>query len=118
LEQNQERAIRPDIGHVRGMLEEADPLEAKGREGESCAKSLLTFPLISLAPPNFQESRVIIDMDELDLVPKDVRPLDVQTPNESRNLWSSVTQQILGKNWGEATREKQVIEQVSCVHRV
>ena len=61
---------------------------------------------------------MIIDMDDLDLVPKDVRPLDVQTPNESRNLWSSVTQQILGKNWGEATREKQIIEQVSRVERL
>jgi hypothetical protein len=57
-------------------------------------------------------------MDDLDLVPKDVRPLDVQTPKESRNLWNSVTQQIMGKNWGEATREKQVIEQVSLDHRL
>jgi hypothetical protein len=55
---------------------------------------------------------VIIDMDELDLVPKDVRPLEAQKERESRNLWNPVTQQILGKNWAEATREKQIIEQV------
>jgi hypothetical protein len=58
-------------------------------------------------------------MDELDLVPKDVRPLEEQTERESRNLWREVTGHIVGKNWGEATREKQIIEQVrrhlSCV---
>lgn len=62
-------------------------------------------------PACFQEWRVIIDMDDLDLVPKDVRPLEEQTERESRNLWSAVTGHILGKNWGEATREKQIIEQ-------
>ncbi|KAG7529415.1 hypothetical protein FFLO_05687 [Filobasidium floriforme] len=58
-----------------------------------------------------KEWRIIIDMDELDLVPKDVRPLEEQTERESRNLWREVTGHIVGKNWGEATREKQIIEQ-------
>lgn len=55
--------------------------------------------------------RVLIDMDALDLVPKDVRPLTDQHEHESRNLWNGVTQHINNKNWGEATKEKQVIEQ-------
>jgi len=54
MEQDQERAIRPDIGHVRGVLEEANPLEAKGREGEFCRISLSTFPLISLPLPTLR----------------------------------------------------------------
>ena len=58
-----------------------------------------------------QESRVLIDFDQLALIPKAVRPLEEQEHNESRKLWDPVTQNLLSKNWGEATRQKQVIEQ-------
>lgn len=34
-----------------------------------------------------------------------------QDGHESRKLWDPVTQNLLAKNWGEATRQKQVIEQ-------
>jgi hypothetical protein len=40
-----------------------------------------------------------------------VRPLEEQESSESRKLWDPVTQMLLSKNWGEATRQKQVIEQ-------
>lgn len=51
-------------------------------------------------------------MDDLDLVPKDVRPIEQQGPQESRRLWDPVTDNMLAKNWNEATKQKQIIEQV------
>lgn len=50
-------------------------------------------------------------MDELALIPKIVRPLDEQDEQESRRMWDPVTQNLVSKNWGEATRQKQIIEQ-------
>jgi hypothetical protein len=86
--------------------------EKVGLETKAQETSLGIIELICDSCANTQEWRIIIDMDELDLVPKDVRPLEEQTERESRNLWREVTGHIVGKNWGEATREKQIIEQV------
>lgn len=58
-----------------------------------------------------KEWKVLIDMDQLNLVPKDVRPLAEQEESESQRLWEPVTSNIMSKQWSEATREKQVIEQ-------
>jgi hypothetical protein len=58
-----------------------------------------------------QEWRILIDMDHLALIPKNVRPLSEQETQESRKLWEPVTKNLLAKNWGQATQEKQVIEQ-------
>ncbi|GFZ51684.1 Oxysterol-binding protein-like protein 1 [Saitozyma sp. JCM 24511] len=55
--------------------------------------------------------RILLDLDQLALIPKMVRPLEEQESSESRKLWDPVTQMLLSKNWGEATRQKQVIEQ-------
>lgn len=59
----------------------------------------------------YQEWKILLDMDELALIPKLVRPLEEQEEHESRRLWEPVTQNLLAKNWGEATKQKQVIEQ-------
>ncbi|KAG8897225.1 hypothetical protein FRB99_008355 [Tulasnella sp. 403] len=53
----------------------------------------------------------LIDIDLLSVVPKTVRPLEQQLPNESRKLWEGVTSNLLSKNYGEATKVKQAIEQ-------
>jgi hypothetical protein len=58
-----------------------------------------------------QESRLLIDLDVLAVVPKQVRPLSSQDSFESRKLWDPVTQKMLAKSWGEATSQKQTIEQ-------
>lgn len=58
-----------------------------------------------------QEWKVLLSLDELALIPKDVRPVDEQDARESRRLWDPVTVNLLAKNWGEATKQKQVIEQ-------
>ncbi|KAG8955057.1 hypothetical protein FRC03_011290 [Tulasnella sp. 419] len=56
-------------------------------------------------------SHTLIDIDVLSLVPKSVRPLSAQLPNESRKLWENVTSNLLSKNYNEATKHKQAIEQ-------
>ncbi|WVQ98380.1 hypothetical protein IAU59_005503 [Kwoniella sp. CBS 9459] len=58
-----------------------------------------------------KEWKTLLDLDLLALIPKDVRPIHEQDEHESRKLWDPVTQHLLSKNWGEATRQKQVIEQ-------
>lgn len=52
-----------------------------------------------------------MDLSPLVVVPKVVRPLEEQLPNESRKLWDEVTSNLLKKEFSEATRMKQVIEQ-------
>jgi hypothetical protein len=54
---------------------------------------------------------VLLDLDLLALIPKSVRPMSEQEDGESRKLWDPVTQQLLAKNWSQATNEKLVIEQ-------
>lgn len=58
-----------------------------------------------------QEWKILLNLDELALIPKLVRPLSEQDAQESRKLWDPVTSNLIAKNWGEATKQKQVIEQ-------
>ena len=75
------------------------------------------------------EWATLIDISTLHPVPKTVRPLECQSPTESRKLWDPVTSRLLKKEYSEATKFKQAIEQkqrddaaerrnkgVECVH--
>lgn len=53
----------------------------------------------------------LVDLSTLKVVPKVVRPLDKQMPNESRKLWEKVTTNLTNKQYSDATREKVTIEQ-------
>ena len=57
------------------------------------------------------ESSTLLDLSHLHIVPKRVRPLDKQLPNESRRLWDTVTSRLLAKEFGEATKQKHILEQ-------
>ncbi|PFH45119.1 hypothetical protein AMATHDRAFT_71985 [Amanita thiersii Skay4041] len=57
------------------------------------------------------EWQSLIDVSELRVVPKVVRAVERQLPDESRRLWESVTRNLVEKRYGEATKEKQTIEQ-------
>ncbi|CAG7847793.1 Oxysterol-binding protein-like protein 1 [Serendipita indica DSM 11827] len=57
------------------------------------------------------ESTLLIDLSALSVVPKQVRPIEEQLPNESRRLWEGVTSNLLSKEFSEATKIKQAIEQ-------
>ncbi|PWN30970.1 hypothetical protein BDZ90DRAFT_229961 [Jaminaea rosea] len=58
-----------------------------------------------------KEPRLLIDLDEIEPLPKTVRPLSSQEDMESRKIWQPVTKAILDKEYSAATRHKQVIEQ-------
>ena len=53
----------------------------------------------------------LLDVSTLSIVPKIVRPLDIQHPRESRKLWEKVTDNLVKKEYSEATKEKVQIEQ-------
>ena len=44
-------------------------------------------------------------------VPKVIPPETEQLPNESRRFWGNVTQAILNKQYSEATKRKQEVEE-------
>ncbi|KAH7908645.1 hypothetical protein BJ138DRAFT_1174081 [Hygrophoropsis aurantiaca] len=64
----------------------------------------------SLVPAESDYS-TLVDLSTLHIVPKVVRPLDKQLPNESRNLWDGVTSRLVNKEYGDATKYKLAIEQ-------
>lgn len=57
------------------------------------------------------EWATLIDISTLHPIPKSVRPLENQLPAESRRLWDPVTSRLLKKEYSEATKFKQAIEQ-------
>ncbi|KAE8228299.1 hypothetical protein CF326_g6773 [Tilletia indica] len=58
-----------------------------------------------------KESRLLLNIADLDTIPKSVRPLESQLELESRRIWEPVSSAIVSKQYGEATKAKQVIEQ-------
>jgi oxysterol-binding protein-related protein 9/10/11 len=54
---------------------------------------------------------LLIDLTPLLPVPKTVPPEHDQLPNESRRFWKDVTTAILSRQYAEATRVKQALEQ-------
>lgn len=61
--------------------------------------------------PTADDPATLIDLSTLLLVPKRVRPLETQHAYESRKLWENVTNNLLAKEYGEATKHKHTIEQ-------
>jgi len=57
------------------------------------------------------EFHTLVDLEKLQVVPKVVRPLEKQLPRESRRLWENVTSKLHAKEYGDATKHKQTIEQ-------
>lgn len=52
-----------------------------------------------------------MDLAQLEVVPKSVRPLEKQEDMETRKFWESVTESIVRKDYKKATTHKQIIEQ-------
>ncbi len=65
----------------------------------------------SLIPPDEQESRLLLRLDDLQVTPKTVRPLEAHDAMESRKIWQPVTEAIVNKEYSAATKHKQEIEQ-------
>lgn len=58
-----------------------------------------------------EDYATLLDLSALQIVPKSVRPLEKQLPQESRKLWVQVTDNLLKKEFSEATKHKIAIEQ-------
>ncbi|KAG9311827.1 hypothetical protein JVU11DRAFT_8074 [Chiua virens] len=61
--------------------------------------------------PLTSEFHTLVDLEKIQVVPKVVRPLEKQFPNESRKLWENVTSKLLSKEYGDATKYKLALEQ-------
>ncbi|TDL22059.1 hypothetical protein BD410DRAFT_749270 [Rickenella mellea] len=57
------------------------------------------------------EYATLLDLAQLHVIPKNVRSIEKQLPTESRKLWEGVTTKLLNKEFGDATKVKQAIEQ-------
>ncbi|EGN92497.1 hypothetical protein SERLA73DRAFT_190976 [Serpula lacrymans var. lacrymans S7.3] len=66
---------------------------------------------VDVTSPVDSEYATLVDLSTIQMVPKEVRPLEKQLSNESRKLWDSVTTRLLNKEYGEATKHKLAIEQ-------
>ncbi|KAG2367206.1 hypothetical protein BDR07DRAFT_1351446 [Suillus spraguei] len=94
--------------HVRWRRVAASPPALSTSLSPASSPSTPSFSTPSL----FQtEYATLVDLSTLFVVPKKVRPLERQLPNESRKLWDAVTTRLLAKEYGEATKAKLAIEQ-------
>ena len=87
---------------------------ANGRTAESNTSSPVPSAATSrsdLTTGAEDDWATLIDIATLHPVPKAVRPLEDQLPTESRKLWDPVTSRLLKKEYSEATKFKQAIEQ-------
>lgn len=75
------------------------------------AASPSTSPSSSTPSLSETEYATLVDLSTLFMIPKQVRSLERQLPNESRKLWDEVTTRLLAKEFGEATKAKLAIEQ-------
>lgn len=66
---------------------------------------------IYFTPAGSSDSRLLVDIGPLYPVPKVVPPQEVQLPNESRKFWSGVTDAINKKEYNQATKLKQELEE-------
>lgn len=61
-------------------------------------------------PLKEKDRNLLIDLDPLFVVPKNIPPIEEQLPNESRKFWEGVTNAIVNKQYSLATTLKQEIE--------
>lgn len=73
---------------------------------EGCWKGKITYK-----KKGDKESRLLLNVNDVDPISKAVRPLRSQEEMESRKIWEPVTNAILSKKFSEATKAKQEIEQ-------
>lgn len=58
-----------------------------------------------------QESKLLVDLNPLFPIPKILPPPTFQLPNESQRFWDAVTSAILNKQYAQATKLKQELEE-------
>ncbi|KAL8909302.1 MAG: hypothetical protein Q9207_000312 [Kuettlingeria erythrocarpa] len=58
-----------------------------------------------------KEPRMLVDLNPLWPIPKIIPPVNQQLSSESRRFWNGVTEAILNKQFGQATKLKQELEE-------
>ncbi|KAL8713952.1 MAG: hypothetical protein Q9220_002098 [cf. Caloplaca sp. 1 TL-2023] len=58
-----------------------------------------------------KDSELLIDLNPLMPIPKIIPPENQQLANESRRFWHGVTDAIINKQYGQATKVKQELEE-------
>ncbi|KAF8804607.1 hypothetical protein BYT27DRAFT_7106663 [Phlegmacium glaucopus] len=101
-------ASSPSPSHTR--------LSTPSISGTSCSPTPVSYSTSRLSTRTGDtvaedEWMTLLDLSTLHVVPKVVRPLAKQDPRESRKLWENVTNNLLKKEYSEATKEKIEIEQ-------
>jgi oxysterol-binding protein-related protein 9/10/11 len=81
------------------------------RLSNSYSTSILSSKTSDTLEEDEDEWKELLDLSSLHVIPKVVRPLERQEPRESRKLWEKVTNNLLNKEYSEATKEKVEIEQ-------
>jgi hypothetical protein len=89
-------------------VEALDKVETNGRDCTRLSLPLLVEPSHSIG--SHYKQKALIYLSTLNVVPKSVRLLSRQHPNESCKLWEHVASNSL-KEFGEATRVKLAIKQ-------
>ncbi|KAI0226599.1 hypothetical protein L0F63_000101 [Massospora cicadina] len=62
-----------------------------------------------------KKKEILIDMGSLDVIPNTVKPLDQMDELESHRVWKEVTDNIIAKNYAQATKAKLAIEDAQRV---
>ncbi|KZT24149.1 hypothetical protein NEOLEDRAFT_1148783 [Neolentinus lepideus HHB14362 ss-1] len=101
----------PSPAASQSYLSAATSLLSSGYSSASSASTSRSDLSGTTASPSSSEWATLIDLTPLHVVPKSVRPLEKQLPDESRKLWEDVTTRLLKKEYSEATRHKHAIEQ-------
>ena len=87
---------------------------------DGCWQDKVYFNLVNPAGASSKKSSgastssdrpLLIDVNPLFPAPKEVPPLEQQLPNESRKFWSGVTEAINTRQYGQATKLKQELEE-------
>ncbi|TFK49294.1 hypothetical protein OE88DRAFT_1809617 [Heliocybe sulcata] len=96
----------------QSYLSAATSLLSSGHSSSASSASTSRSDLSgTTAGPSSSDWAVLLDLTPLHVVPKSVRPLEKQLPDESRKLWEDVTTRLLKKEYSEATKYKHAIEQ-------
>lgn len=80
-------------------------------QGSKVYMTHLPSKLLRLTQISKKEPNLLLDLRPLFPTPKIVPPLDHQLPNESQRFWSNVTAAIKSKQFTEATKVKQELEE-------
>lgn len=103
-------------GVIYDYGEEGDEAEYTKAKHVPAEKILATFSgnwrgEITYSLPPSATSKTLIDLTPLAIIPKSVAPLEVQAESETQKVWAEVTKALLNKDWSNATKAKQVVEQ-------